>query len=229
MLVSYPALHPSWDPILRSEFEKPYMQTILRKLQTPGYCPPSDLVFKAFQETNFDQIRVVIIGQDPYHTTGLATGHAFAVNPATMKRLPSSLSKIFNEIDRGGGPEIDRTKTDLAGWVDQGVLLLNRILTATPGKPLSHKNWQWQVFTDVALNALIKDGPEKVFMLWGKPAGELAKHIPDRHEKLKATHPSFFSFDKGLPGEAFKECGHFVKANNWLRSRGRGEIDWTKV
>lgn len=216
-------LEESWKRVLTDEFEKPYFKELSRFIKeeyknAAVYPAPKD-IFKAFDNCPFDKVRVVIIGQDPYHGRGQANGLSFAVNEGVV--LPPSLRNIFKEIksDLGitTGPNGDLTR-----WAKQGVLLLNATLTVRASTPGSHQNKGWEQFTDAAIEKLSNEREGLVFMLWGRYAKQKGAFIDrDKHLVLEAQHPSPFSADKGFFG-----CRHFSKANEYLKKRGEGEIDW---
>lgn len=183
--------------------------------------PPENNILKALDLTPFDRVKVVIIGQDPYHGYGQANGLAFSVNEGIS--IPPSLKNIFQEIERDI-PATEHKNGNLENWAQQGVFLINTILTVEDGKPLSHINLGWELFTNAVINRLLKDIKPKVFMLWGKKAQKLVidnQKIPD-HMFLQSSHPSPLSVYRGFSG-----CSHFSKANEFLIQKGIPPIDWS--
>lgn len=229
------AIHPSWKRVLAAEFEKPYFADLTEFVRTEYlsktvYPKPKDM-FRAFDAAPFGEVKVVILGQDPYHGAGQANGLSFAVQ-SDMK-LPPSLQNMFKEIRADFANSSDsahssdhtivpRPDGDLSRWAEQGVLLLNSTLTVRAGSPGSHQNRGWGQFTDAAIRALSDDREHLVFMLWGNYAKQKGAHIDrSRHLVLEAAHPSPFSAHSGFFG-----CRHFSKANAYLREHGIPEIDW---
>lgn len=216
-------IHPSWAAVLDAEFSQPYFQTLTtfvrqEYLLSKIYPPPAQ-IFRAFDATPFEQVRVVILGQDPYHGRGQANGLCFSVNPDV--RLPPSLQNIYKEMqsDLGQTPPVSGNLTHLAS---QGVLLLNATLTVEADQPGSHQNRGWEKFTDTAVATLNERRAGIVFLLWGAYAqkkGALLDH--SKHLVLNAAHPSPFSAHSGFFG-----CRHFSKTNAYLKARGDSEIDW---
>jgi uracil-DNA glycosylase len=215
-------LEPSWKRHLSDEFIKPYFLA-LRKFIKLEYIlhkvyPDPKNIFRAFDLCPFDKVKVVIIGQDPYHGERQANGLAFAVN--SSEKIPPSLKNIFKEIesDIGMKPIQDG---DLSRWAKQGVLLLNATLTVEGGAPGSHQDKGWEEFTDAAIKTLSEHRVGLVFILWGNYAKKKGIHI-DRHKHfvLESAHPSPFSVKK------FSGCKHFSRTNDYLRGEGKSEIDW---
>lgn len=221
-----PQLDPSWGPVLEEEFAKPYMQTLKNFLaeERSGSIPifpPGPAVFNAFSLTPIDAVKVVIVGQDPYHGPGQAHGLCFSVQPGIA--IPPSLQNIYKELqsDLGLTPP---NHGCLTKWADQGVLLLNATLTVRQGLPMSHHGKGWEVFTDTVIRVLFERPDPLVFLLWGKSAQQKCQHLPfasSPHLLLKAPHPSPFSAHTGFLG-----CGHFSKANQFLQKMGKSPIDW---
>ena len=212
---------PSWKSLLKDEFEKPYFITLahsLKQLKTSGKTiyPPGPLIFNAFDHTPVDKVKVVIIGQDPYHGPGEAMGLSFSVPKGV--RIPPSLKNIFKEIKDDIGGELP-PHGDLTFWADQGVFLLNAILTVEHKSAGSHKNLGWHLFTDAVITKLSREREGLVFMLWGNFArSKKALIAPDKgHMILEAPHPS------PLARGGFFGCKHFSKANTFLDS----PINWT--
>lgn len=216
-------IEKSWKPILESEVHKDYFSKLAsfvksEYLRAHVYPPPKDM-FRAFDLCPFDTVKVVILGQDPYHGKGQANGLAFAVH--TGVPIPPSLKNIFKEIesDIGVTPLADG---DLSRWAQQGVLLLNATLTVQAGNAGSHQKKGWEEFTDKAVRELSAQKEGLVFMLWGNYAREKGKMVDrTKHLVLEAPHPSPFSAHTGFLG-----CRHFSKANAYLKQRGLTEIDW---
>ncbi|UTF61083.1 uracil-DNA glycosylase [Gilvimarinus sp. DA14] len=217
-------LEPGWLAELEGEFEKPHMQALKAFLQREKQAgktiyPPSPLMFNAFNSTPFKQVKVVILGQDPYHGPGQAHGLSFSV-PIGV-RPPPSLQNMFKEIERDLGiPRPDHGC--LQNWADQGVLLLNATLSVEQGRAGSHQNQGWEQFTDAAIDALNRDREGLVFLLWGSYAQKKGRLIDTRkHLVLTSPHPSPLSAHRGFIGN-----GHFAKANEYLQARGVEPIDW---
>lgn len=217
-------MHESWVAVLGDELEQPYMQELrafLRSELEAGrrFFPPADRVFNALHLTPFDDVRVVLLGQDPYHGPGQAMGLCFSV-PAGVPQ-PPSLHNIFDELVRDAG--VPRPSSgDLTPWAGRGVLLLNAVLTVAPGQAASHAGKGWERFTDRAIRELSERRDGLVFLLWGRYAQQKGA-IVDRshHHVLTAAHPSPLSAANGFLG-----CCHFSKANALLESDGREPIDW---
>lgn len=212
-----------WDEVLRGEFDKEYYR-ILRGFLKHEYAneviyPDMNDIFNAFKATSFNDVKAVIIGQDPYVGPNQAHGMCFSVKPGVMP--PPSLKNIFREINSDLGIPIPKTGY-LMPWTKQGVLLLNTILTVRAGKPLSHKGYGWEQFTDTVLRKLNEREKPIVFMLWGDPAKKKAALITNPcHYILRASHPSPLGAHYGFFG-----CKHFSKANDILASLGEKPIDW---
>ena len=219
-------IHPSWKEVLKDEVSKPYFQqivTFLRSEKASGKTiyPPGPLIFNAFNQTPFDKVSVVIIGQDPYHGPGQAHGLSFSVQKGV--KPPPSLVNIFKEIRADIGVEMAANNGDLTHWAEQGVLLLNAALTVRAGEPFSHAKYGWAEFTDAVISKVSEEKQHVVFLLWGKFAQEKQALIDEtKHHVLKAAHPSPFSADKGFFG-----CKHFSKTNQLLMQDGLTPIDWT--
>lgn len=215
----------SWDRILQREFCAPYFGELSRKVEeeynTHTVFPPHDLIFRALQMVDYDDVKVVILGQDPYHGDGQANGMAFAVNDGIA--LPPSLVNIYKEIETDIGVKMPRTGS-LIGWEEQGVLLLNATLTVRKATPQSHAQLGWQRFTDAVTKALSAREKPMVFLLWGAPAGAKQSLIAARHLVLTSPHPSPLSAHRGFFG-----CKHFSRANDFLRENGMTPIDWANV
>lgn len=219
-----PNIEASWKELLKEEFDKQSFHELKEFLVDEKanhlVYPPGGLIFNAFKLTPFDEVRVVILGQDPYHGQGQAHGLCFSVPQGVMP--PPSLVNIFKEIERDLGVPVPRTG-NLEKWARQGVLLLNATLTVRANQPGSHQRHGWEQFTDAVIQKLSAGRVGLVFLLWGKFAGEKENLIDTkRHYVLKAAHPSPFSAYNGFFG-----CRHFSKTNEILKKHGLEEIDWS--
>ncbi|MCK5873596.1 MAG: uracil-DNA glycosylase [Alcanivoracaceae bacterium] len=218
-------LEPGWKQALASEFSSDYMTQLrafllAEKQQGKVVYPAGPQIFNAFEHTPFDQVKVVILGQDPYHGPGQAHGLCFSVPEGVPP--PPSLMNIFKEISRDFGTPMSRNG-NLEHWADQGVLLLNATLTVLQGQAGAHQGKGWERFTDAVIDRLNQHRDGLVFMLWGSYAQKKGALIDrQRHLVLTAPHPSPLSAHRGFIG-----CGHFSRANNWLQERGQTPIDWT--
>jgi uracil-DNA glycosylase len=218
-------LEESWLNRLRAEFSQPYMQSLRgflleRKRSGAVIYPPGGLIFNALNSTPFDAVKVVILGQDPYHGPGQAHGLCFSVPEGVA--LPPSLQNIYREIAEDLGLQ-PRQGGNLQSWADQGVLLLNAVLTVERGRAGAHQGKGWETFTDRVVSALNEGCEGLVFMLWGSYAQKKGGVIDRRrHLVLTAPHPSPLSAHRGFFG-----CRHFSKANTWLEQRGNAPIEWT--
>ncbi|MFZ1528144.1 MAG: uracil-DNA glycosylase [Ferruginibacter sp.] len=218
-------IHPSWKEVLKEEFGKSYFSQLVvflktEKAQGRSIYPPGPLIFNAFNQTTFNQVKLVIIGQDPYHGPGQAHGLSFSV-PNGIKP-PPSLVNIFKEIESDLGVQMPAGYGNLISWAQQGVLLLNAALTVRAGEPFSHAKYGWAEFTDAVIQKISDKKENVIFLLWGKFAQEKQALIDEtRHHVLRAAHPSPFSADKGFFG-----CRHFSKANEILVRHGQKPIDW---
>ncbi|MDP4284288.1 MAG: uracil-DNA glycosylase [Bacteroidota bacterium] len=217
-------IEESWKEVLREEFEKVYFQhiiTFLKAEKASGKIiyPPGPLIFNAFEKTPFANLKVVILGQDPYHNRGQAHGLSFSVPEGVPK--PPSLLNIFKELKNDLGLEIPGNG-NLEKWASQGVLLLNASLTVRQNEPGSHSQIGWLRFTDSVIRKISEQKEGIVFLLWGKFAQEKQSLIDEtKHYVLKAAHPSPFSADKGFFG-----CKHFSKTNELLMKQNKAPIDW---
>lgn len=215
---------PSWQPLLAPEFDKPYMQALKaflqqRKAQRVTIFPHSGNWFHALEATPLDRVRVVIIGQDPYHQPGQAHGLCFSVRPGV--KVPPSLVNIYKELQADLGITPARHGC-LESWAQQGVLLLNTVLTVEQGNANAHQGKGWEAFTDRIIQLVNEQCDAVVFLLWGSHAQKKGASIDrSRHLVLKAPHPSPLSAHRGFFG-----CRHFSQANAWLESRGLDPIDW---
>lgn len=214
---------PSWKARLSDEFQKPYFLSLTafvrQEYATQTVYPPGREIFRAFDACDFDRVKVVIIGQDPYHGAGQANGLCFSVRDGVM--MPPSLVNIFKEIRQDLGKPIP-VSGDLERWSRQGVLLLNATLTVRAATPGSHQKRGWELFTDEVIRTLSSERQNIVYLLWGAYAQKKGEII-DRSNNLvlMSPHPSPFSADRGFFG-----CRHFSKANEYLKSKGQEEIDW---
>lgn len=217
-------IEDSWKEVLREEFDKTYFQhiiTFLKAEKSAGKIiyPPGSLFFNAFDKTPFSKVKVVILGQDPYHNYGQAHGLSFSVPDGVPK--PPSLLNIFKELRNDLGIEISQNG-NLEKWASQGVLLLNASLSVRQNEAGSHSKIGWLEFTDQVIKKISDDKEGIVFLLWGKFAQEKQGLIDEtKHSVLKAAHPSPFSADKGFFG-----CKHFSKTNELLMKQHKEPIDW---
>ena len=222
-------IHPSWRKIL-----KPYFQTdewkklvdFVRKERLTGNIPSKKVypdpknVFNAFDSTPFNKVKVVIIGQDPYHNPGEAHGLCFSIQPNT--KLPPSLRNIYKELENDLKIKKDFTKGDLTDWAKQGVFLINAVLTVRHNQPGSHANKGWEKFTDEAIKQLSSQKENLIFLLWGNYAQQKGALIDrTKHLVLETTHPSPFSAYRGFLG-----CKHFSKTNAYLEKNNLSKIKW---
>ncbi len=216
-------IEPSWKEVLADEFEKPYFSLLTsfvrKEYQTKQIFPPASLIFNAFNLCPFDKVKVVIIGQDPYHEVGQAHGLCFSVNDGV--KFPPSLVNIFKEIERDYGKPMPQSG-NLVRWANQGVFLLNATLTVCQGAAGSHQNKGWEEFTDRVIKEISERKKHVVFLLWGSYAQRKGLVIDEKkHLVLKAVHPSPLSAYRGFIG-----CGHFRKANEYLTQHGETPIEW---
>lgn len=216
-------IEPTWKEQLNEEFGKDYFTRLTdfvrQEYKTKTIFPPAKLIFNAFEHTPFDKVKVVILGQDPYHNIGQAHGLSFSVNDGVQ--LPPSLVNIFKEIKDDLGVSVP-TSGDLTRWADQGVLLLNASLTVVAHQANSHQGKGWEEFTDAAIRKLADNREHLVFLLWGSYAQKKSVFInPLKHLILKAPHPSPLSVYRGFFG-----CKHFSKTNEYLQANGMEPIVW---
>ena len=226
MEIKKPDIESSWYEVLKQEFEEPYFYEIksflIQEKRQYIVYPPSQQIFNAFNLTPFDKVKVVILGQDPYHNVGQAHGLAFSVPNGIMP--PPSLKNIFKELQSDIGMPIP-TNGNLESWAREGVLLLNSCLTVRANNPASHQGIGWQRFTDAAINALSEKKEHIVFLLWGNYAIAKEKLIDTRkHLVLKTVHPSPLSANRGFFG-----CRHFSQTNTYLSSNGISPIKWDVI
>jgi len=216
-------IEASWKEILRNEFSKPYFEQIALHLKTEKQqgkiiYPPGSFIFNAFNTTPFDKVKVVILGQDPYHGPGQAHGLCFSVQNGIQS--PPSLVNIFKELKEDIGIDIPN-HGNLTYWAEQGVFLLNASLTVRAGDPMSHSKIGWATFTDTVIKKISELKKNIVFLLWGKFAQEKRTLIDEsKHLILKAAHPSPLSVT------GFLGCRHFSKTNEYLMKNGIDPIDW---
>ena len=220
-------IDPSWYAVLQPQFEAPYFaqlkEFLVAERQQYTCYPPGSKIFNAFDTTPFDHVKVVILGQDPYHEPGQAMGLCFSVPQGIQ--VPPSLVNIIKEINDDLGTQIPTTCGDLSGWAEQGVLLLNATLTVRAHQAGSHQRHGWETFTDAAIQALSQQRHGLVFLLWGSYA--IAKRVlidQTKHLVLTAPHPSPLSAYRGFFG-----CHHFSQANAYLQQLGQQPIDWTRI
>lgn len=217
-------IEASWKKELQHEFSKNYFENIVaflktEKAQGKTVYPPGSLIFNAFEKTPFDKLKVLLLGQDPYHGKGQAMGLSFSVPKGI--RQPPSLINIFKELHDDVGILIPSTG-DLTSWAEQGVMLLNAALTVRAGEPNSHAKIGWHQFTDAVIKKVSDDREGIVFLLWGSFAHQKQELIDQtKHHVLKAAHPSPYSADKGFFG-----CKHFSKTNEFLVKQKQHPIDW---
>ena len=218
-------IEDSWKAALAAEFEQSYFQTVaqfLRKAKGEGkqIYPPGSLIFNAFNTTPLPKVKVVVLGQDPYHNPGQAMGLSFSVPKGVT--IPPSLRNIYKELETDVGFTAPK-HGDLTLWAEQGVFLLNAMLTVERNKPSSHRDIGWQNFTDAVIATLSRERENLVFMLWGAFAQKKGALIDgNKHLILTSPHPSPFSANRGFFGNQ-----HFSKANKYLEEHGLGAINWS--
>jgi len=218
-----PRIHESWKELLIDEFNQPYFSVLkkflVEEMNSNVVYPPGKKIFSAFDRTPYDKVKVIILGQDPYHGKGQAHGLCFSVPQGITS--PPSLKNIFKELHNDLGLPVP-SHGNLEKWADQGVLLLNATLTVRANQAGSHQNKGWENFTDAVIRMLSENREGLIFILWGRYAQAKENLIdPDRHHILKAAHPSPFSAHSGFFG-----CRHFSKTNETLESMGSVPIDW---
>lgn len=224
----FPENLPSgWKERLAPEKQKEYFQKLTQFLQEEyrskkTIFPPRPKILRALQALDFDHVKVVILGQDPYHGPGQAVGFSFAV-PNALRPKPPSLGNIFKEISADLKVDMSNKGSDLSGWVSQGVLLLNAVLTVRAAQAFSHRGKGWEYFTDRIIQLLNEREDPVIFVLWGAAAQKKKELITNRkHFILESAHPSPLSASRGFFG-----CGHFSKINAILKEMGKEPIDWT--
>jgi uracil-DNA glycosylase len=216
-------IEESWKTVLADEFEKPYFSVLTEfvrnEYKTHTIYPPAKLIFNAFDQCPFDKLKVVILGQDPYHGPGQAHGLCFSVNDGVD--FPPSLRNIFKELQNDVGKEIPRSG-NLTGWAKQGVLLLNATLTVRANLAGSHQNKGWEEFTDAAIHIINEQKQHVVFILWGNYAISKTRFIDqNKHLVLSSVHPSPLSASRGFFGNH-----HFSRANEFLQQHGLEPVRW---
>ncbi len=217
-------IEAGWKEILKGEFSKNYFQQVVTHLQMEKLAgkhifPPGSLIFHAFEKTPFDRVKVVILGQDPYHNPGQAHGLSFSVPEGVA--IPPSLVNIYKEIASDIGVPVPR-HGNLESWAQRGVLLLNAVLTVRANEPASHQKIGWMDFTNAVIREISNKKEHVVFLLWGRFAQEKQALIDEtKHLVLKAAHPSPLSAHNGFFG-----CRHFSRTNEYLISHGIDPIDW---
>lgn len=215
----------SWESLLSTEFQKPYfvelMQQVEQEYATTTCFPPKELIFSAFEQFDFRDTKVVIIGQDPYHGTGEANGLCFSVNDGVA--IPPSLKNIFTEINSEYDRILFPSSGNLERWAKQGVLLLNAGLTVRKDEANSHKHLKWNVFTDAVIDVINQKSENVVFLIWGSFAQKKGKLIDrNKHLVLESGHPSPLSANRGM----WFGNNHFKLTNEYLREKGKSEIHW---
>lgn len=222
-------LPSAWREVLSFEKDRPYFQKLTQFLiaehrsQQTVY-PASENILRALQLVDLPDVKVVILGQDPYHGAGQAIGLSFAV-PNELRPKPPSLQNIFKEIESDLGVRLNPNESDLSGWVSQGVLLLNSVLTVRAHQAFSHRDQGWETFTDRVIECLGEREEPIVFLLWGAAAQKKKELLKSKkHFTLESPHPSPLSAHRGFLG-----CRHFSKTNQILEKIGKRPIDWTKI
>lgn len=215
-------INKNWDIILKDELEKEYFKNlnifIENEYKNKTIYPPYENIFDALRFTDYDKVKVVILGQDPYHGLGEAHGLSFSVKDGV--KIPPSLRNIFKELK--SDLEINRTSTDLTDWAKQGVLLLNSIMTVQKDTPLSHKNKGWEIFTDNIIKCLNERKEPVIFILWGNFARSKKVLIKNKHHKIiESAHPSPLSASRG-----FFDSKPFSKTNEYLKQLKKEKINW---
>ena len=218
-----PKIEESWKKVLLEEFQKPYFETLkmflVEEKKSHTIYPRGENIFAAFEHTPFENVKVVILGQDPYHGVGQAHGLSFSVQDGVPH--PPSLQNIFKELKDDLGCNIPKSG-NLTAWAKQGVFLLNTVLTVRASEANSHRNQGWENFTDAVIKTLSTQKEHLVFILWGSPAGAKASLIDSKkHLILRAPHPSPLSSYRGFFGSK-----PFSKSNDYLVAKGKKPIDW---
>ncbi len=217
-------INNSWDKILQDEFKKPYFKNLVNFLDSEKKAgkvifPPSDDIFNAFKHTAFDNVKVVILGQDPYHGSGQAHGLCFSVKPDI--KTPPSLKNIYKEMNTDLGLE-PVNHGYLINWADQGILMLNAVLTVEQSKPGSHRKRGWEIFTDRVIEILNQEKENLVFILWGNDARKKKSMLDEsKHYIIESAHPSPFSVKN------FYGTQPFSKTNNYLKNKGIEPVNWS--
>ena len=217
-------INATWDKFLNEEFQKPYFKELSeflkREYRTKTIYPPKKEVFSSFYFTDMDKVKVVILGQDPYHEPGQACGMCFAVKPGV--RLPPSLQNIYKEIQDDLGVPMNYNNGYLVKWAKQGVLLINSVMTVEKGRANSHAGHGWETFTNNVIEKINTLDQPVVYLLWGNNARQKKQLITNpKHLILETVHPSPLSVYRGYFG-----CRHFSKANDFLVRNGAEPIDW---
>ena len=215
-------INKKWDIVLKDEFKKEYFRNlgifVKNEYKTKTVFPSYENIFDALRFTDYDEVKVVILGQDPYHGLGEAHGLSFSVREGI--KMPPSLQNIFKELYSDLG--IKRTKSDLTDWAKEGVLLLNSIMTVVKDTPLSHKNKGWEIFTDTVISKLNEREEPVIFLLWGSFARSKKELITNKqHKIIESVHPSPLSANRGFFGSK-----PFSKINNYLKDMNKEEIKW---
>ena len=215
-------INKKWDIVLKDEFKKDYFRNlgafVKSEYKTKTIFPPYENIFDALRFTDYDKVKVVILGQDPYHGLGEAHGLSFSVKEGI--KMPPSLLNIFKELYNDLG--VKRTKSDLTDWAKEGVLLLNSIMTVVKDRPLSHKDKGWEIFTDTVISKLNEREDPVIFVLWGSFARSKKELITNsRHKIIESVHPSPLSANRGFFGSK-----PFSKINKYLNDMGKEEIKW---
>lgn len=215
-------INKKWDIVLKDELKKDYFKNlgifVKNEYKTKVVFPEYENIFNALRYTDYDKVKVVILGQDPYHGVGEAHGLSFSVKEGI--KMPPSLMNIFKELYNDLG--IKRTKSDLTDWANEGVLLLNSIMTVVKDTPLSHKNKGWEIFTDTIISKLNEREEPVIFLLWGSYARSKKELITNkRHKIIESVHPSPLSASRGFFGSK-----PFSKINNYLKDMNKEEINW---
>lgn len=224
------ALPSSWQGLFSNEYNASDYERLLavidQRYATESVLPAAEHVFRALERVPPAATKVIILGQDPYPTPGNAHGLSFSVQPGV--KIPRSLRTIFGELKRTTPGWVEPASGSLEAWADQGVLLLNAVLTVRAGEPLSHANLGWEAFTRAVLLHAQAQSPFLVFLLWGAKAAAIADPVIDstKHAVLRGSHPSPMAQNQLPPDRKFVGCGHFLETNRLLMERGRPPVDW---